>query len=181
MDKRAPININDYGYFANNTQQPLEDQIVIPFNSEIGENCLTNSLYKRLFFKMAPCYAPQQHVTTCGVASSITVLNAIYTQAKLKRPMDHNSRFVDKITNEGMANFMWTEQNFFEHAGVILNQDEIMGNATNQNKEYNLGINLIKLSKTLNIILNKLKMCATAYCVEEVTESKIDEFRSLIS
>jgi len=180
MNDDEILQIKDYGYFMNNSQLELDAQIVVPFSSILGEQYLINSNYRKLFFRLAQCFIPQQHVTTCGVASSIIILNAIYRQRCIKRPIDKASIFSDTTTNTHLANFSWTEQNFFESAQLVLNQNEIMGKCRNENNQYNLGISLELLSNALNVVLANVNMSATPYHVDKVTEDQLNEFRCLI-
>ncbi len=180
MYNNERLNIKDYGYFVNNNQQPLDEQIVVPFHSNLGEQYLISSKYRQVFFRLAQCFIHQQHVTTCGVASSVMVLNAIYVQKQIKRPLDTASMFKNVTTNVSMANFIWTEQNFFENTQDVLNQDEIMGKVTDHHNEYNLGMRLYKLSSALNIVLTNIHMQAILYYVNKTTEQNLNEFRRLI-
>ncbi len=180
MNNQEALYIKDYGYFTNNDEQELDAKVVVPFHSDLGERYLINSRYRRIFFCLAQCFVPQQHVTTCGVASSVMVLSAIYVQKRIKRPLDKASVLRDTSTNVSMANFIWTEQNFFESAQLVLNQNEIMGKAMNEKHQYNLGIGLDTLSNALNIILDNVNMSTTTYHVDIITQHQLNEFRCLI-
>jgi len=67
---------------------------VIAFNSIEGQKYFCESNYKTAFFDLAPNYSPQQHMTTCGVASAVIILNTIYRKNSKKCPLAINNSWI---------------------------------------------------------------------------------------
>ena len=123
--KNKKREIIDYGYISQNSE--IEPESVYTFDSKESQKYFINSRNKAAFFKLAPHYAPQQHITTCGIASAVIVLNAIYAIRKKKRPMASNSRFYNLEENKIYANFIWNEKNFFtKTVKAIINKNIIL-------------------------------------------------------
>ena len=55
----------------------LDDPKVIPWGDELGAQRLSQSVYKRDFFRLANHFESQNNKIYCGVASSVIVLNAL--------------------------------------------------------------------------------------------------------
>lgn len=168
--------IIDYGYFSNSIGEYDCCTNVVPFDSVQGKNYFLQSNFKNSFFKLAPHYAPQQHITTCGIASVAIVLNTIYATNNFKRPLDEDSCFYMASSKKKFANFIWNETNFFtEKVKLILDKNIITGNKL-INGEYALGVSMIQLSEAIN--LHGVK--ASYYFADNISEKDISQFRELV-
>jgi len=170
------MTIINFGY-AKYTFSPYSGAIVVtPFDSETGMERFQQSKFKKAFFKLAPHYAPQQHITTCGIASSVMVLNTIYAGNKLTPPVSVSGSWVAPEYKEVYANFVWTEENFFNSkiAG-ILSRDVVEGK-TKVDGDYDVGVGLDKLAKVLSL----QGLQSKAYHIDQVSNSGLDQFRSII-
>jgi hypothetical protein len=168
--------IIDYGY-AKFTDSPYSGSIAVtPFNSKDGMDRFENSKYKLAYFKLVPHYAPQQHITTCGIASSIMLLNTVYAENKLTPPVSVTGSWVVPEEKEIYANVVWTEDNFFNSKiNSVLSRDVVEGKIKVGGK-YDVGVGLDKLARVLTL----QGLQAEAHHVDQVSSNSLDQFRSLI-
>lgn len=170
---------------VNNSAQTIEynfllengnNKSVIAFNSIIGQSYFNASSYKTSFFDLAPNYIPQQHITTCGIASAVILLNTIYRGNSKKCPLAINNSWTIEDANTIYGYFRWTEDNFFTpEITKIFDKDIIRGNKKWDGK-YCPGLTLAELSKALNI---HALDCSSHY-VTIVTDKYITDFRTLV-
>ena len=161
------LKVINYGY-NNFTISPYSGSVIVnTFDSNQGKYNFENSNYKKAFFLLSPHYAPQKHIHTCGVASAVVILNAIYANNKKKRPIFLEGSYYSKIENIIYGNFIWTEDNFHnQKTEKIISKDIIS----------EVGLTLDQLESLLKV--HGLK--AQAYHVDSVTKNDINLFRNLV-
>ena len=164
--------IIDYEYFT----QVTSNNKIIKFNEKLSNKFLTRTKYKNTFFYLAPHYIPQQHITTCGIASAIILLNAIYCYKNIKKPFDLKSSILFSDTKKKFGNFIWNEQNFFnKETNKIINKKIIIGEKL-VNNSLNLGVSLQQLTDALNTH----DVVAQCFHINKVSKKNIDIFRKQI-
>ena len=163
----------DYSYHWHETTINKDNGIAYTFDSKTGQECLNRSGYKSLFFKMATHYCPQQHITTCGIASATIVLNTMYSINKWNKPISRKSLLHIAELDFDLANYSWDENNFFDvapHMFKIVTGQEL------SDGEVRPGIELMTLTKTIK----EHNIPVDAKQIISVDETGIDEFRSLV-
>lgn len=150
--------------------------VVVAFDSDEGISIFENSRYKKAFFKLSPHYSPQQDIASCGIASSVIILNTIYANLGITPPLSKRGSWYVPEDNTLYGLFMWTEKNFYNHrVSDVINQKVVEGDKKINNL-YDLGVSLDKLTLVLN--LQGLK--AKAYHATNADLSAISQFRELV-
>ena len=167
------IKIIDYGTIERSSNS---ESIVIPFDTSHGQDYFNNTEYKNSFFKLAPHFSPQHYITTCGIASAVIVLNAIFVANQKERPLSKEGSWYIEETKTIHANRIWSEDNFFNDvACTIIDREVLMGHKKICGKHVP-GLNLSELSSAL--ISHKLSI--KKVCVDEAEPKNIAKFRDLI-
>ena len=143
---------------------------IITFDSEFGQNLLINTTYNKAFFKLAPNFSPQKRLTTCGVAAAILVLNTLYLEKGLTRPLSKASCF--SVKNKTHANFIWDEDNFFELNSGILDSNIVIHGS----KDIEPGLTLTKLADSIC----QLGLVANYTQMNEINNRSEQDFLNLV-
>ena len=130
----------------------------ISWNDKEGRKRLSESRYNKDFFELAHRFQPQMKPTYCGVASAVTVLNALRIRTGLR--IDSGLDVPVPVTHGGGAmNYNSYSQLTFmnEQTEVIKPRDWVEG-VTVQTAEtgdvvFEPGLNLEQLAKKLRIYL----------------------------
>lgn len=169
-------NYINYGHFLLTEDNHTEISHTILFNSQNGQSLFLNTIYNKAFFKLAPNFAPQQTIVTCGIAVAIIILNTIYIENKLPRPLSTISSFQVIDTNQIYANYVWDESNFFtDKICSVIDKDQILGKKLIGNMQAP-GINLDQLYQTLKLH----NLHAEKSHVDTVDNSIINQFRNIV-
>lgn len=170
-----PTVIN-YGYnkFVKN---PYSNTIAaVTFDSDEGIERFERSRFKKAFFKLAPHYAPQQDIASCGIASSVIILNTLYAHWKKTPPISKKGSWYVPEDNTLYGLFMWTETNFYNKKVSPLIDKKVVEGDKKVNNVYDLGVSLNKLTRVLQ--LQGLK--ATGHHVKSADPADIQKFRKLV-
>ncbi len=149
---------------------------VVLYNSTEGLRRLNSTPDKKAFIALSAHYSAQAHLLSCGIASSVIILNTIYANLHKEPPLSEPGTFfyADKNLEEG--HFIWTEENFFSGKVLCdLNKNVIYGRAKIKDK-YVLGMSLDQLYTALI----DQGLSVEKFPVESTTTADIDKFRQLL-
>lgn len=150
--------------------------VVVTFDSPKGVTFFERSTRKNAFFKLAPHFAPQQTITTCGIASGVIILNTLYADSGKTPPLSLGGSFYDSDNHTVYGEYIWTEENFFTpRVAKILDPAVIIGDKK-VNGRYELGVTLDQLANALK--LHGLKV--TTRHAECASKFEIGKFRRLV-
>lgn len=147
---------------------------VVTFDSDQGIARFERSKFKKAFFKLAPHYAPQLDINSCGIASAIMILNTVYANIGKTPPIDKKGSWYVPEDNAIYGLFLWTENNFYnKRVDRIINKAVLEGDQKVKD-QYLVGIELDRLTEALNL----QGLNAKAYHVDNVDH--LANFRKLV-
>lgn len=154
----------------------FKKNVVVPFNSKKGIAIFEQAKYKTAFFKLAPHYAPQQTITTCGIASGVIILNTLYAEAGKTPPISLSGSFYDRDENIVYGQFIWTEENYFTPKVSQFLDRAVVEGRKKLSSSYVPGVSLNQLAKSLE--LHDLDL--SIHHVKSTTPEDVDAFRRLV-
>lgn len=166
----------DYGYNKFVISPYSGTLAVTAFDSDNGIEIFENSQYKKAFFKLSPHYTPQQDIATCGIASSVIVLNTIYANKGKRPPISKKGSWYFPCDNILYGLFMWTEDNFYNRKVSHVIDRAVVEGDKKLNNLFTLGVTLDQLRKVLK--LQGLKVCA--HHASSSDSASIGNFRELV-
>lgn len=149
---------------------------VVTFDSQKGIALFEQAQYKNAFFKLAPHYAPQQTILTCGIASGVMILNTLYADAGKTPPLSLPGSFYDCEENTVFGQFIWTEENYFTPKVSRFLDREVVEGRKKLSGQFVPGVSLNQLGKSLK--LHDLDL--SIHHVNSAKQEDIDAFRDLV-
>lgn len=165
--------IVEYGTLSRSTDDLA---VVIPFDTKAGQEYFSNSKHKNPFFKLAPNYVPQNHVTTCGIASAVMVLNTIYVTNQKQRPLSMTGSCYIEDSGTLYANRIWDQDNFFNDSVCSILDKDVVKGKKKVSGQYAPGVNLAELS----MALRSHELTVMTHHVDSIELEQIKHFRDLI-
>lgn len=122
---------------------------IVFWSSKEGLKRFKNS-YNSHFFKLAHHYNPQNYSVSCGIASAVIIINAIYRELGVKMPYHHKKSVGSDKRKLYFGYEKFTEDDFFnEEVDKIRSKEDILGQ--NNDCKFDFGINGVKqYSEMLN-------------------------------
>lgn len=149
---------------------------VVPFDSDEGIALFNQSNFKKAFFKLAPHYSPQQDIASCGIASSVILLNTIYANNGKRPPMSVSGSWFVPEENTIYGQFTWTEENFYNYKIRDLLDRAVVEGDRKVKDRYDLGVTLNKLTH----VLKRQGLKAKCYHAKSAHSEDIESFRTLV-
>lgn len=152
---------------------------VVNWNSEDGIKRLNNSKYKDDFYRLAHHVKYQEHPATCGIATAVSVLGAIYEQKGIKMPLVASYPISINGETVGLEYKTWNEDVFFnDSTDKIVDRRSVMMKYPRdvKNGKFMGGIDMSELAKMLKIHNVSSKITE----VKEVTSDGIEKFRNIV-
>jgi hypothetical protein len=149
---------------------------VINWNSEEGVKRFESSKYKGDFFRLAHHYKPQQQFSTCGIASAVVVMGAIYEQQGKKFPLLKSIPLAINGQAFAVEYRIINEENFYNEAtDKIVDRRAIVMQYPKDVKtgQFGGGIDMDELVKMFKVHNVKSKI----FYVDSVSDEKITKFR----
>jgi len=168
--------VNDYGY-AKYTVSPYSDTLAATaYNTPDGIAKFSEAHYKNAFYTLSTHYSPQDNILSCGIASAVIMLNAVYANINKQPPISKTGSWYIPEDKTIEGNFTWTEQNFFnDKVNGYLDQDVIYGKKKVDGK-YVVGVTLDQLTEALKL----QGLDASSVHADTATDIDIKAFRDLL-
>lgn len=173
-DSRTKIINYGYNKFV---PSPYSGSIAVTtFDSTAGIEIFTNSQYKKAFFILAPHYSPQMDIASCGIASSVILLNTVYSNIGKTPPISKKGSWYVPEDNTLYGLFQWTESNFYNSKISHVLDREVVEGDKKLNNLYTLGVTLDQLTNVLNL----QGLYAKAFHATDRENNSINAFRELV-
>lgn len=168
--------------FKASTFSKSGEVVLIKWNSVEGRNRLDSTKYKEDFYQLAHNFQPQINPLYCGIASSVIVLNSLYSDKlnipskkdlELSLPIEMGSKSIP-FHSFSQITFLNKDTNRIKHRDVI--HFKKPASIENGIKKWDPGLSLKQLAGMLELYGLKIQI----FHATTTSTKDIDDFRSLL-